>query len=1119
MDKPIGTYSFLPYLRVGLANKTTQADQDASVKLRATFHLQLEVEGKAVNGGAPVVATIPRNVELYGPGDVVGIDPRAIIKNEPRNWITNFEANYLPYIDFYDEDFPWRYTPSKANEPAHRLRPWLALVVLEEGEFQEGKNLKDKPLPFITVQNASAKFLPPEQLWAWAHVHVNRDIAATPEEILSENMGAVLPKLDTALKQNSDFGYSRILCPRKLKPSAAYHAFLIPSFESGRQAGLGLEVEPDFASQYAWGQKPDQTTFPYYHRWYFRTGTVGDFEYLVRLLKAQPADERVGRRDMDVQQPGWNLPGLDPNGELGGILKLGGALRVPDEALSNPAEFYKYEDWLKVNYPQPINEGIAQFVNLADDYQKPGANPQPIPDPDNPLDPDPLITPPLYGRWHAAVDRLLHQPNGSPVANPKNWIHELNLDPRFRVPAGFGTKVIQEKQEEYMNAAWQQVGDVVKANSLIRLAQLSQEAIFQWHTKHFQALLTQRPDKLFLLSAPVQKRILVQNATVFHQIKMSLVPPVAVSPPMRKVLRPRSRVVTRLPFAAKNIAPATLVTRLNKGEIVPAPPKITPDIPTEQVLIEQTTPNPQPKWLADLLKKYKWLPLLTLGLAVMLLVLLLLFRPAAFWMALGMTVVAGLVFLWRKMNEILRQLAQPEIFTERTETPERVDMAPKSPDFRITEPDEPFRPQTGASDSPEALRFKIALKEMYAVEVAAREAAFVPPKVPLDISLVASETLASLHPDKTIPRLVLDRILLPGRIRFVPEKFDEIMEYPKFDQPMYDPLVKLSDEYFLPNINLIPQNSITLLQTNQKFIEAYMVGINHEMSRELLWREYPTDQRGSYFRQFWDVSAYLPEDGEDLSKLGEKLKDIPEIHKWPRASKLGEHDNREQGGTNEEEVVLVIRGELLKKYPTAVIYAHKAKWQTKNNDGSGGFDPAKERDLFDIPNGKEDNPPRDIVKTPLYSAKVDPDIYFFGFDLTSDAAKGNDGSSPTEHNAGWFFVIKERPGEPRFGLDIGGPNAVKRTWSDLAWEDAAPGLPEGGFLQITNATPNINLVPPTDTSQAEYEEELLQHNEDKNIRWRKEADSADLAYILYQVPVMVAVHASEMLKPKENLLP
>ena len=331
--------------------------------------------------------------------------------------------------------------------------------------------------------------------------------------------------------------------------------------------------------------------------------------------------------------------------------------------------------------------------------------------------------------------------------------------------------------------------------------------------------------------------------------------------------------------------------------------------------------------------------------------------------------------------------------------------------------------------------------------------------------------------------------------------------------PMYKPLVDVSTEYFLPNINLIEQNSIILLETNQKFIESYMVGLNHEMSRELLWREYPTDMRGSYFRQFWDVSGYLPQTGENLDGLKEKLKDIPELHRWSLTSALGDHDNREQGGAKEEEVVLVIRGELLKKYPTAVIYAQKAKWQTKNADGNGGIDNTKERLLADIPAGQEDHPPRDILKTPLYSAKVEPDIYFFGFDLTSAEAKGSDGSHPGDENKpGWYFVIKERPGEPRFGLDIGGPNAEKHTWSDLGWEDAAPGLADGGFLSITNATAAIGLTQPTDTSQAEFAGELEQYQEDKLIAWSRDADAADLAYILYQVPVMVAVHASEMLQ-------
>jgi hypothetical protein len=66
MDKPIGTYSFLSYLRVGLANRITQPDGDP-VKLRATFDVQLSLEGQSVSGAPALQEPIQQPVELYGP--------------------------------------------------------------------------------------------------------------------------------------------------------------------------------------------------------------------------------------------------------------------------------------------------------------------------------------------------------------------------------------------------------------------------------------------------------------------------------------------------------------------------------------------------------------------------------------------------------------------------------------------------------------------------------------------------------------------------------------------------------------------------------------------------------------------------------------------------------------------------------------------------------------------------------------------------------------------------------------------------------------------------------------------------------------------------------------------
>ena len=86
------------------------------------------------------------------------------------------------------------------------------------------------------------------------------------------------------------------------------------------------------------------------------------------------------------------------------------------------------------------------------------------------------------------------------------------------------------------------------------------------------------------------------------------------------------------------------------------------------------------------------------------------------------------------------------------------------------------------------------------------------------------------------------------------------------------------------------------MKTNQEFIESYLVGLNHEFARELLWNEYPTDMQGSYFRQFWDVSSVPNVDDKDAKQFAEDLKDIPRIHQWDKISELGSHNQRDAQG-------------------------------------------------------------------------------------------------------------------------------------------------------------------------------------------------------------------------------
>ena len=72
---------------------------------------------------------------------------------------------------------------------------------------------------------------------------------------------------------------------------------------------------------------------------------------------------------------------------------------------------------------------------------------------------------PLYGAWPATQHRL---GNDGP-----QWIRELNLDPRYRVLAGAGTRAIQLHQEELMQRAWAQVGALRTANDLLRRARFA----------------------------------------------------------------------------------------------------------------------------------------------------------------------------------------------------------------------------------------------------------------------------------------------------------------------------------------------------------------------------------------------------------------------------------------------------------------------------------------------------------------------------------------------------------------------------------------------------------------------------------------------------------------------
>jgi hypothetical protein len=1059
MMDTLRNYTFLPWLRQGLAADISTVDRlgnpGASAE-RAELSVKLQVNGEDVE----------KQVHLLGPGDVLGINPRVVVKTEPRHWVTDFEPNYLAYIEFIEEDYLWRFAPAAAagELTTSQLRPWLLLVVLAEDEFKEKKT--GGPLAAFeidtTVVSLHEVFPDTGQSWAWAHVHVSKNIIGDKlQTATKEDVERVGQNLEELLRTNADYASSRLLCPRKLQANRAYHAFVIPSFETGRLAGLGLDIPDGTDGQQAsWAE--DARLYPIYYRWFFRTGARGDFEFLVDLLESRKVDKKVGIRDMDMQQPNYEVEGMTSPLD---VMGLEGALKSP-ETESVP-EAWPPED---TDFEHPPIGSAGFFLNQLEEKVNLQFNLQQKDSADDP-DTDPIISPPLYGKWYAKEEAL-------DVQEGTGWVHELNRDPRYRTPAGFGTQVIQNGQEQFMQQAWSQLGDLIQANQKIRQLQLAWMTTYRMYVKH---VLPQSPDRLLAFTQAVQTRILGSPTTIAQQVRDSRLPQAALNAAFRKITRRRGAIMRKVEPDTATPTPPVL-SQLNAGELSAAP--AAPE-PTGQMSLHRIAESLVPDGLPDGLRRLirdrtiRWLLIALLAIALALLV-----AGVGAVIAGGLAVVAGGLLL--VSERLRRRIETAEAFQEEQFTPETVDAIPARPNFVLTE-FEVDMPATGNqvnADSVEAANFKTALKDAYNVFQSPPPAP--PEREPLGIAEAVTSLQQALNPAITMPKRAAFSLKIPATIRDTYLRPNptlvHVMAHPVFAEPMYRRLRDISAELLVPNLNLIPNNTISLLETNPKFIESYMVGLNHEMGRELLSRSFPTDQRGSYFRQFWDVSAAVNRDSDAApEEVEEALLDITKLHTWSRDTELGTHENRLPSDTEPDaaRLVLVIRGDLLKRYPTTRIYAQKAKW---NQD-----DRIRELD---------DSNPAQNIKEPIFQAEVEPDVQFLGFNLTASVAKGNTDpqADPETVDHGWFFCLLQPPGEPRFGLDNRSDESpeIPNNWNDLAWEHL------GNFdsLGVIDFDEGINAT--------------ITASPDDQFVWGRNA--ADMAYILYQVPIMVAFHAADMLE-------
>lgn len=646
-------------------------------------------------------------------------------------------------------------------------------------------------------------------------------------------------------------------------------------------------------------------------------------------------------------------------------------------------------------------------------------------------DGEPVVGPPIYGQWHALRDT---------VGSDRGWLDELNLDPRHRGAAGLGAETVRRHQDTLMHEAWRQVGQVEAANRLLRLAQAARE--INRHI-HRDRLARFEPSRLLGVTRPLHARVTLGRVTVTTRLGRSPLPAGTLDRTLRRLVAPRGALVRRA-LRVRELAALepgrSPLPRLADGRLALAIDGAPEGFDTIGTLATRVLPK-TPLDRRD--------------------------RAA----------------LAAEIREGLPSLRPRAVARLEPARPVRVVRASASLDELELENDPEDADGRAFRDA--AVR---TLGGLFELESTPDEK----PAPGFEVPTLARELLVELDPEVTVVRRTLERLRFPPRPRNDPIR--PIMAAPEFLGAMNEALSALSPDHLLGNVRELRPDTITLLANNAEFVEAYLVGLNHEMARELLWRGYPTDQRGSYFRGFWRA---IPIEADEAER--ERRRDIPPIHTWRSSSRLGSHLR-----IGDDQLVLLIRGELLRRYPRTLVSAVRAEW----TEGEGEQLADVRRNGGEVRGNRFRRPvandrPGFEERLPRFVATLPPDITLLGFELTEDAARGAidaAGRPDPDGDAGWFFVLKEPPSGTRFGFDDAGGNVgpLPGSVADLDWRHVLEPDARGSWRVDAS---RIALNRRFDDGESGADRDLL--------FWGRNA--AHMAAIALQKPVLVAIHADDML--------
>jgi hypothetical protein len=585
----------------------------------------------------------------------------------------------------------------------------------------------------------------------------------------------------------------------------------------------------------------------------------------------------------------------------------------------------------------------------------------------------PIVTLPRYGEaWDAAA------------ADQSQWARDLNLDPRHRGIAGLGLQTGIDAQEDLVADVLASLGALQEARQRIRHLTLGLAASRSLWQRRVPA---DPPARLWLLG-PAVNRLVTSDGTVGDLATAAdrTIAPGTFSAAARRVLRAGP---ARTTLAAADLTPATLITSANRQP--PPPPASIDGIPlddtglrvldtasaqvirsghvntgtllaaaTELAAGSNPAVRPVATQLVTAMRQAS-----QAGKAVP-------WGPAMAMLAAGDATVAG---QGRDPATTLNVLS-------RNMSALRDRFADQADDADLTQMLAALRPLPPGDP---------ALSPVSAEALAAGVTAAFDPSA--DDAPAAARVLATIGGG-----------IDPAQPLAPPELSVQL------DRPAWADLAAAGAQWLLPGVGQLPANSVIALQSDPIFIDGYLTGLNTQLLGELRWRNIPVATGCTPIRRFWDRAD---------TTTGEPADDITGITSWTASGGLGDQTHLAPGATGQE-LVIAVRGELLLRYPTTLVYLQPA------------VPPGATTADFDA-----DPDPSAAPVLPAFRGRIGADVVFFGFPAVDSTAL-----------ASHWLVFEEPPAGYRFANDVPTSASAGHEWAAAALAEPVRVLIRGDSLRI-----------------------------------------------------------------------